>query len=105
VYIQTLSFDSFTSQWRTHGKTSMSLFCSVVFNHSRYNHTMLISFRYMTLRDEHKALKLAYNSKVEEVKRTNVQLTKIENLLKMKDKMDTQGNAFFSAVGETSTAT
>lgn len=45
----------------------------------------------MTLRDEHKALKLAYNAKVEEVKRTNVQLTKIENLLKMRDKMDTQG--------------
>lgn len=45
----------------------------------------------MTLRDEHKALKLTYNAKVEEVKRTNVQLTKIENLLKMRDKMDTQG--------------
>ena len=40
------------------------------------------------MRDEHSALKLAYNAKVEEVKRTNVQLTKIENLLKMKDKMD-----------------
>lgn len=47
--------------------------------------------KFLRLRDEHSALKLAYNAKVEEVKRTNVQLSKIENLLKMKDKMDTQG--------------
>ena len=45
----------------------------------------------MRLRDEHSALKLAFNAKVEEVKRTNVQLTKIEALLKTKDKMDIQG--------------
>ena len=53
----------------------------------------------MRLRDEHSDLKLAFNSKVEEVKRTNVQLTKIENLLKMKDKMDAaSGGGYATAV-------
>jgi len=54
--------------------------------------------RYMKLRDDHSALKLAYNAKVEEVKQTHVQLTKIENLLKIKDKMDAQGAKLISLV-------
>ena len=55
--------------------------------------------KYMRLRDEHSDLKLAFNAKVEEVKRTNVQLTKIENLLKMKDKMDSAaGGGYASAL-------
>ena len=55
--------------------------------------------KYMRLRDEHNDLKLAFNSKVEEVKRSNVQLTKIENLLKMKDKMDAAaGGGYASAL-------
>ena len=53
--------------------------------------------KYMRLRDEHSDLKLAFNAKLEEVKRTNGQLTKIENLLKVKDKMDAAGGGGYGA--------
>ena len=41
-----------------------------------------------------------FNDKKEEVKQTNVQLTKIENLLKLKDKLDTQndGTGYMSSL-------
>ena len=51
----------------------------------------LCFLRYLKLRDDHNNLKLSFNLKIEEVKRTNVQLLKIENLLKTKEKMDAQG--------------
>ena len=40
--------------------------------------------RYQRLQTQHRELTKQYNEKTEQLKRTNVQLTKIENLLKQK---------------------
>ena len=40
--------------------------------------------KFMRLQEDNLALKKKFNDKKEEVKQTNVQLTKIENLLKLK---------------------
>ena len=56
--------------------------------------------KFMRLQEDNLALKKKFNDKQEEVKQTNVQLTKIENLLKLKDKLDTQndGTGYLSSL-------
>eukprot|EP00618_Florenciella_parvula_P035425 CAMPEP_0119482828 /NCGR_PEP_ID=MMETSP1344-20130328/10518_1 /TAXON_ID=236787 /ORGANISM="Florenciella parvula, Strain CCMP2471" /LENGTH=1126 /DNA_ID=CAMNT_0007517281 /DNA_START=194 /DNA_END=3571 /DNA_ORIENTATION=+ len=56
--------------------------------------------KFMRLQEDNLALKKKFNDKKEEVKQTNVQLTKIENLLKLKDKLDAQndGTGYMSSL-------
>eukprot|EP00616_Rhizochromulina_sp_CCMP1243_P017368 CAMPEP_0118972230 /NCGR_PEP_ID=MMETSP1173-20130426/8598_1 /TAXON_ID=1034831 /ORGANISM="Rhizochromulina marina cf, Strain CCMP1243" /LENGTH=162 /DNA_ID=CAMNT_0006921751 /DNA_START=26 /DNA_END=510 /DNA_ORIENTATION=+ len=52
--------------------------------------------KYLRLRDEHNSLKKDYEEKRREVETLNVQLTKIENLLKAKDRRE--GGAYTSSL-------
>ena len=46
---------------------------------------------YHALRSQHSELQRQYHERTEELKRTNVQLSKIENLMRTKERLDASG--------------